>query len=574
MIRLCTVVLVALCLAPWPVLAASRATVDRNPLKEGEIVTLTLETDQDTDPEMKPLTRDFEIRGSAQSRQISLVNGNSSVTTRWSFQLLPRRLGKITIPAITIGNDHTQPIPLTIIKATDSSSLSQERDLLIEASVDKQSAYVREQVTLTVAFYQSVSILEGGLSRPAPADTVVESIGEGRVSEEIRDGIRYRVTRIRYALYPQTSGTLNIDPVVFNGKVVVEDKQNQSQNLGGFRPFAGLIGQSRRVRLRSKPLQVKVLPQPAAADSGHWWLPVTSLKLKETWTPDPPEFKLGEPVTRTISMQAIGTVESMLPALNIPDVAGMKLYPDQPVSETAVGGDTLIAGKEFKIAMIPSRAGEIELPEVSIPWWNLNKKRMETATLPARRITVAGAPPPPVDTAAPAPTVSEPTPEPGIVAATGAAAAGSPWPWLLAAAAMLLWLATLLLWWRDRRRRPTTRGGDGNTRHSLSVKAQVAAVNSACDSNNAEAAARALIALADRIQGPVRNLGAVKVLLASEVQREAVLELEQHLYGRDTDDWSGAGLRLKVVPALQALADGKGAATTDTLDSVPALYQV
>lgn len=567
-----TVMLMMFCLQAQ---AASRSTVDRNPLREGEIVVLVVETDQDADPDIEPLRRDFELRGSTQSRQIRFVNGQRSMVIRWTWELLPKKTGKLTIPSLTVGKDHTNTIDLKVLKAGDSSSLSEERDLFIETSVDKNKSWVREQVVLTVAFFQSTDILEGSLSKPTPADTVVEQIGDGIVSEEIRNGIRYRVTRVRYALFPQASGTLTIDPVIFNGKVVVDDK-TQSRGVGGFSPFNSLIAKSRRVRLRSRPLQVEVQPQPAAAEGQSWWLPVTGLKLEQEWTPEPPVFKVGEPVTRTIRMQAIGAVDSLLPELPLQGPPGLKLYPDQPVSETRPGGKTMIATREYKVAMIPASAGELELPEIRVSWWNLNRKRMETATLPARTVKVIGPPPQPVrETPVQQPASADADVQPQAEAAAETAPS-SAMTWIPAALMMVLWLLTLVLWWLDRRRlrRPATTAPD-RAHRARSIKKLTDSFNAACAKNDAHAAAKVLVELADTAVGPVHNLGQLRRHLDSDEAREALGELQQVLYGREREPWDGKSCQQALSAELARLARVSAeSGRADPMDSVPALYSV
>ena len=65
----------------------------------------------------------------------------------------------------------------------------------------------------------------------------------------------------------------------------------------------------------SKPKTVEVMPLPKK--NKGWWLPSKNLKISEKWQPEPPVFKVGEPVTRTLTIIAVSYTHLTLPTKRI-----------------------------------------------------------------------------------------------------------------------------------------------------------------------------------------------------------------------------------------------------------------
>ncbi len=87
-----------------PVSAQSvRAYVDRNPVMADETFQLIVETDQTSSgesPEWHILDADFDVLGTTQSQQTSIINMRTTSLVRWIATLAPKRTGAVTIPPI------------------------------------------------------------------------------------------------------------------------------------------------------------------------------------------------------------------------------------------------------------------------------------------------------------------------------------------------------------------------------------------------------------------------------------------------------------------------------------------
>lgn len=111
-------------LTPLPLWANLEATVDRTRIESDETFVLTLTTDKTkmfSSPDIQPLEQDFVILGRNQSSQTSIINGQSSSSTRWNYTLAPRREGTLTIPAIRLGKEVSQPISIEVFPSGASA---------------------------------------------------------------------------------------------------------------------------------------------------------------------------------------------------------------------------------------------------------------------------------------------------------------------------------------------------------------------------------------------------------------------------------------------------------------------
>jgi len=511
--------------------AVASARADRTTIGINESFQVTFETDQkvsDT-PDFSPLERDFDILGTAQSTSINFVNGRMTRSATWVVDLMPAREGQLAVPAVTIGTESTNRIEITVLAAAPAGRADAGTDVWIEATVDNASPYVQEQSILTIRLLRRVPIGSASLSEPqvTGGDAVIEKLGDDVSYETDRDGSRVAVIERRYALFAQQSGRVVIEPLLFEGRVA-------SARPFGLDPFA----RGRVIRARSEEMELNVKPVPDAFD-GAVWLPAEQLTLVESHPDGLAELRVGEPFTRTLTLQASGLMASQLPEIEIPAPSGVKQYPDQPVLEDRAGSDGFIAARQEKVALIPGATGTITLPAIEIPWWNTRTDRLEVARLPERTLEVAATP---GNTAtAPTPTPQIPAPAKAQESKQSAVPNPSPgiWPWLTLLVTVA-WLATLTFWVYSRRKVP--RMSDKQPPQP-NRKAVTAAIRSACAANDGEAAKAALLQWAS-LQWPgsrITSLGALAARLDGELQVE-VHHLSQSLYRPGEVAWTGAQL--------------------------------
>ena len=389
------------------------ATVNRNLVPEGEafILTLTLDEAQNNSlsPDLKPLENDFSVYSVSNSSQINIINGVRSDTKQWNIGLIANKTGEVSIPAIKLGNLSSKPIMMKIISAEQaaknantsgntSASQSAQPRYSMKAEVNTPHPYVQQQVDYTVTILDT-----GGLQGDAPYfkdngsnDWIIKTAAAPTVDSKTINGKTIREIKFHYALFPQKSGKLKLPQAYFRGFYLTQDRVaydpfedlfGNSLAGSGF-GFADMFATQNPVNLATKPIEIEVKPIPES-NQGSWWLPAESVELYSEWEPQNPKFMVGEAVSRTIYLKATGVVENQLPEIKFPSINGIKQYPEKPISESRLNNDKIVSIQKAVNVYIPNTEGNITLPEIRVPWFNVKTNRMEVASLPATTIKVA-----------------------------------------------------------------------------------------------------------------------------------------------------------------------------------------
>ena len=531
--------------------AKIRVMTDRDPVSLNESFEMTFEADTsvDGDPDFSPLNKDFRVLSSSVSSNMSIVNGNISSTKQWRLSLMALHTGHLIIPAISFGRDRSQPSSVNVTNGNTGSSSrghNSRREVFMEVSASPENPYVQSQVIYTIRLFRGVATSNSVLSDPKVngAQAVIERVGDDLTYETQRMGKRFNVVERTYAIYPQTSGRINIEPVVFQGETVSGFSSFFSNPFGP--PTKSIV-------IQSDPVVLNVRPEPATF-TGSDWLPAKGLELKQEWSQSRPQFKVGEPITRTLTIQAHGLMSSQLPELPKWKTADFKQYPDQPILKDDKTRFGITGTRTEKTALIPNRAGEFDLPAIRIPWWNTDDNKIEYAEIPAQKIIV----PPPVGSAAPAqavmnpvplatpnsngtnPTPAKTSPESGISNAVPGAepSTSAQWRWI-SLGLFVLWLATLLLWrWSGR----NTRKVAVNSRKE-SLRKMSQGLKAACQANDARQARDRLLHWARQNWPERRVLSISDVAAYSSADLAAQIRiLNDALYSSRQQTWDGAAL--------------------------------
>ncbi|WOC25290.1 BatD family protein [Pseudoalteromonas sp. N1230-9] len=361
-----------LLIAAAPLWAASQlqASVDKNPVLAGEFFILTISVDDSVkseQPDTSVLLKDFVVGPTSVSSRTNIVNGEISKQTNWSVKLMTRKEGTYTIPAFTVAGVSSKPIELEVSKR--SQNAEQNKEAFIKTSVKSDSLYVQEAGVYTVKLYldNNKELLDGNLSTPQMDDAQLNAIGKQSESYELIDGKRYLVITREYLLQPQKSGQHTITAPVFNGRIRQNYRQMEISAIG-------------------EDLDLDIKPIPENYQGA--WLPSELVNLDEQWQPKDDTVEVGTPITRTITLTALGVTKEQLPDIEMPQVQGFRSYPDEKETNHLVRDGRVISQQTASYALLPQTPGTFTLPEVKLPWFNTKINRISYATIPARTITV------------------------------------------------------------------------------------------------------------------------------------------------------------------------------------------
>jgi hypothetical protein len=362
-----------------PLFAMLTATAERTEIYENETLELTIRYGgqaQMNEPDFGSLKTDFEIISTNRQQQYTWSNGQAESYTDWNLTLLPLATGKLVVPSLNYAGHVSNAIEIQVRKA---SALSNQKPaaqaIFSETTIDKTTSYVQEQLLLTQRLYTSVSLTDYSLTPLVVEDAVIEQVAENQFQKRI-DGRDYLVIELRYAIFPQASGMMSIPSQRFGAFEVPTRRQFGLFNRRG----------SQVIRVTEEKM-IKILNRPTQVPSFQW-LPSSKVELTEIWNGDLGELRVGEPITRTITMTAEGQTGAQINPLELPSSSDFKLYPDQAQIETRKTNNGALGVRIESMALVPKREGQITLPSIDVNWWNTLTKQIETTSVESRTLNV------------------------------------------------------------------------------------------------------------------------------------------------------------------------------------------
>ncbi|MFA5632823.1 MAG: BatD family protein [Porticoccaceae bacterium] len=439
-------------LLPLPVVADElTATVDRTKIDLGETLTLTLRYGGQAlgEPDFSALDKQFEILSTQRQSQLSFGGGSDSSSTEWRLTLMPRDTGTLLIPSFRFRGEVSDAVQIEV--GEQAVTADAEQPFFVETVIDTRKPHIHEQVVLTFQVHSAQSLLSLSAAELEVPGARVVRIHETQYQRTV-NGRNYGVVELSYALFPERAGPLDIPALRFRGEVPAADNNFRSFGFSAF-------GQSRKpVVMASAAQTLEVLPRPEGIPANQW-LPSKGLSLGQRWSRELDELVVGEPVTRSVIISAQGLQGAQLPSLEAEPHDDFRFYPDQPRIEDSVSNSGVVGSRIESTAIIPTRPGELVLPEIRVKWWDTVSGEARETLLEAITVQVAPAPgaaATPSSGADASASVAEPSLQPGGSILSGPILSGPSalWLWLSLLANLLLALLALafgLLWWKQRK---------------------------------------------------------------------------------------------------------------------------
>lgn len=534
--RLLTTLLVLVFMSSPSWAASVMATVDKKEIVFGETINLTITSDGTEAPDLEPIKNLFDIVGIHQSQEVVYVNGKTTSYLRWTISIRPKTQAKgIVIPPINLGDDQTKPITIKLIDKPTNLEVDGHDILKIETLLDKKTAYIQQQLILTLRVYaaQDDVIRINNLIPPTLNDVNIKQLNNAQYEQEI-NGIRYTIIERSYAFSPQKSGELKIPSFALAALA----KEN---------------GRTINKTVTSNELTIQIKPKPASYPANAPWMPAKKLTLTERWDKMPENVLQGDTLTRTITVEAQGLTSNQIGALPSNSIAGVRSYPEQPKLTDDWQQGMPVGIRQEQNLLIPVQPGEINLPEIRVAWWNTETDKLEYATLPAQKMNIASNPAfdntattNDANTIPTAPVVKQ------IVAP-------NPWLWQILTAIFALTTALFLALWLYARRQPAIIKIDNPV---IDPKTLLDDIKTACQNNDPQATR---MALDNWVKQQPENLPALMARYTPLA--EAVDELNKALYSETGYQWQGANL-WQAIQSLPAKEEPSNANNT----ILPPLY--
>ncbi|MCK5667110.1 MAG: BatD family protein, partial [Thiotrichaceae bacterium] len=495
------------------------------------------------------------------------INGNTSSSHTWNISLLAKKTGEISIPAIKVGDEYTDPIHLIIRPSSTTPGLDgKEAFLKISLSDNDQNEfYVQQQIFIIVQLFHRIRFSNASLSELELNNSVIEKLGEDNHYNKIIGKHRYNIIERKYAIYPQQSGELIIPALTFTGNIEV--RQN----------FSLFSQAGRQIMSRTDPVKLNILPIPQEY-TGKNWLPAESLEIKSEILEDISTIIAGEAITRHIIVRAKGLLGSQLPVSSVSSSKTIKAYPDKEELKNQLVSGEIFGVRRDTVAIIPLKPGSFTLPEITINWWNTKTNQQESTYLPARPLFAQPNSEQAEQIQSNQQSSSQPQIQTQLKKSTDTVEKGTEktietiikkelvykqapltknlWFWV-SIALLIIWLTTLTLLitaaTRSKRSAAIPSASEKTPLDNSQADKTLQLIYDACKNNNAHNASKSLVQWAKfHFKQPmIAGLSAVIELIDNDLLVDAIVNLESCQYSQDKEKWQGDDLSSNLKQYLQ-----------------------
>jgi hypothetical protein len=235
----------------------------------------------------------------------------------------------------------------------------------LETRIENTSAYVYQNIVLTIDVISSTNISSASLQIQDSDDVILRQLGDITASNRNRQGQNEIVNKIYYLMTPLRSGDIDLPPLHVTGKM--------DSNAGYAASYDATATQPIHLRVSD--------PDPGVQP----WLPLHKLELSASISNDE-HIGEGKPLTLTVEQRAIGMSGSQLPSvenqLQGPDHHLYREKTEYTGVITAKG--ELVGTRSDRFTLVPQQGNRIEIPTINVDWWNIDRQRRETAVLQGR----------------------------------------------------------------------------------------------------------------------------------------------------------------------------------------------
>ncbi|WP_196583009.1 BatD family protein [Aliivibrio fischeri] len=359
--------------------AQAIATVSKNNITENEVIQLMVSVDKSADQskfDISQLGPDFRSGQVSFGSSRSLVNGDYSVQSQWTVSIAPTKMGILTIPSMEVAGEQTNPINIRVNK--DATAPKSSDIIKVSGELSKNELYEGEtaQFNAKIAIFADIRRLKDpNIITPQGNGVEFSPIGESKQYQTVIDGLQATVVEQVFSLSANKAGKLTFDGLAFTGGLIQTDRYGRSTKLIP-------------LNINPKQYSINVLTKPS--DYKGTWLPTSDLKLGQQWLVDGKiltntEVEAGTAITRQITLMMADVPPEKLPSIDINYPKSVRMYDEKPTIGKDSQGNSVMTIKQV---IIPHTSGQVELPAVSIQWWNSKTHKAEVAKLDSLTLTV------------------------------------------------------------------------------------------------------------------------------------------------------------------------------------------
>ena len=280
----------------------------------------------------------------------------------------PRKCRRLSLmpAAITVG---------LMLLATSFSTHAVEAK--VRAGIESgETTWVGQQVGLYVDIMTSGVRFGGQRIRlpEVPGALILEdAVTTVRLNEQI-DGESWQVLRYIYPMFVQREGQIDIKSI------------NAEFNV-----FETFTGQPIAFDEASNEILLQVKRPPGVADTRRL-VTTSDFSISVSVTPESDSLIVGDALTQIVTRRASDVSGMAFAPIAVADVLGISAYPKAPTVDDRHNRGELTGTRVDSVTYVLEQAGEFEIPETQLLWWNPKSGQLNTETIPALSLTVEANP--------------------------------------------------------------------------------------------------------------------------------------------------------------------------------------
>lgn len=380
--------LVMLLIIPLGAVAATsvQLELDRSEATLGDTVTLKVKvsgsTSTDSPPQIQGL-KDFSVMAGGASTTIEIVNFSKTGHVEFLYYLQPRANGTFTIGPAEIrdrGRVYRSGTSTLAVRETASGTgrdaARAEAPVFLRAVLSRNTAYADEPVMYTLKLYRSLKVSNVSLDIPDSRALSFKKAGNPLEYTANVEGQAYGVLEVRYEVAATTPGKYRLAPASMD--MTVYQSGGSPRGFPFNDPFFSFSAPTPKV-VRSNPVELTVLPLPAQGRPAGFSSLVGQYTMDAKL--DQESIAAGGTATLTVTVQGRGNV-ARVPDLDLPDIPGVRIYPDQPALRTEKDAAGYRAVKTMKWAFVPQKEGIYAIPPLSLSFFDTRARAYRVLRTP------------------------------------------------------------------------------------------------------------------------------------------------------------------------------------------------
>lgn len=324
----------------------------------------------------------LEILSKGTQSKYSYINGNKTSEKIDTYTVLAKDIKNFPLTVNLIGkNEKSNTLNISVQKE-NIQSISD--DMSIETSINNgDTFYFGEKIIYEENFLTTVNINSIGYTKPPQFNDFSEKdISPANLkgayeqsyfrSNSGKQGIKLNI--YRGILQPNSSG----EKTIKSGQMAVTQ-------ASGRRDF--FFQQSTPPKyFGGNNIKINILPLPTDKPVGFQNI-VGTPKLEYSWNSD--KVNLGQSLVLNIKISGDANLD-VLEKIITSQFNDFNIFESFKGEDEKVENGKYYAEKSFELALIPKKSGEVNTPEIKIPYFNTQNKKYEFLIIPSKKIDVIG----------------------------------------------------------------------------------------------------------------------------------------------------------------------------------------